>query len=529
MAIWNTTTGRLVRMVPAASTVSSVAFSSSGAQFAFSEPDPDAGLKFRNRLAEARDEAKPGAFLYDTTGDGPALKRFPGGAQEVAFSPSRTYPILAYASVVNNLVYGYQLFSGQTQAMTGAVSIVQSLQFTANGAELVAGSGDGAIRVYNALVGGSPDEVLAGDSGEIVSAGADATAEYVASSSTDGTARIWQGPEPTPTATRGGSVGQHYLGVSYSPDGQRLLEAGGGTSLASPQASTALVLDAHTLRPVLRFSAPPGEIFVNGQFTPDGRRIIALTGTLTTAAAGAIAFSHDGQQLAVAHYPPPRGTETEGPITVQIWNVSGGQLEHTFTISGSATYRNATLPLAVAFSPNGDLLAVTGGLDNDVLILDPTTGRPRTRLAISGLRGGSYAASLAFSPNGDDLAAGSASGAYVWTVPAFNRYPTFQHVSPDVVPSLPTLTSQVRVAFTGNSQSLVTKSLVSPSDETVDIWGVTDGLELCRASFVRAVGVSADGTAYATADHDGLQTYGCPQAGDLSQLLSLARHRTPAP
>jgi WD40 repeat protein len=588
VAIWSTATRRLVRAVRASSLVNSVAFSPSGRQFAFAEDDLVQGS---SPAAKARDQDAPGVFLYDTTGSGAPITTFPGAARSIVFSPNPARPTLAYSSVTDDLVYAYELYSGRSLPMTGATGVVQAVQFNSDGAQLVAGGDDDIVRVYDAATGGQPIETLAGDAGPIVSVGIDTSEHYVASSSTDETARLWQGPVPVPSASRSGADAVTEA-LSYSPDGRRLLQVGGGNTFTLRRASTASVLDANDLKPLDTFTAPPGQIFFGGEFTPDGRRILALTGsdgksgaaaeavvdrngstgaavaTLTpspgfglfdafvsqsgdqvtllgsdgraevydgltghlehaldgeTTVAGAAAFSADGRLLAIAHYPPFQDKKIYGPISVQVWNVSTGSLEHTFTVDSQipdVTGQDAFV-MAVAFSPDGRLLAVAGG-DGVVVVIDPVTGRSRARLGIDGLQAGSYAATLAFSPNGRYLAAGSASGAYVWTLPNFKPEPIFQHISPDQVPDIPTSSSEVRVGFTSNSQSLVTEG-----DETVEIWSVADALQLCKASPEAAASVSPDGATYVTAGGAGLSEYACPLVGGVPQLLSLARHRTP--
>src|SRR5581483_2716311 len=90
--------------------------------------------------------------------------------------------------------------------------------------------------------------------------------------------------------------------------------------------------------------------------------------------------------------------------------------------AGAALYA----PLAVAFSPSGRWLALSGA-DPTVEVFDSRTGRQVRRLSIAGLPGGSYADSLAFSPDGRLLAAGAATDAYVWRLPSYEREPAFQH------------------------------------------------------------------------------------------------------
>ncbi len=262
----------------------------------------------------------------------------------------------------------------------------------------MAGSRDGVARVYNAGEGGQPIEVLAGHKGEVTSAsfGLDGTA--IATTSKDGTTRVWAGPVPRPTRVL--ALSAPTATIAFTADDRRLLRAG--------LDGQGQLLDARTLKLLTRFHAPAGEGFAGAGMGRGGSVIAALTGPLTRAgglssvtgarlydassgraiatfsartpgpladgvlnaggtrlvttgidgssdvwdtrtgrllyhlagskAASGAAFSHDGALLAIAHYPTlPRTVNdaTEwGPITVELYDARNGR--HLRTITGRA-------------------------------------------------------------------------------------------------------------------------------------------------------------------------------------------------
>ncbi len=260
--------------------------------------------------------------------------------------------------------------------------------------------------------------------------------------------------------------------------------------------------------------------------TQTGRLLYHLPGSTPAAAA---AFSQDGSQLAIVHYPtlPAPGTVTFTtafhPITIDLYDALTGRRERTITgdtltpeESGTAVYS----PLTVAFSPDGRLLAVSGA-DQAIELYDPATGRLIKGLGIEGAPGGSFVESLAFSPNGKLLAAGAASGAYVWRLPGYNPYPVFQHVPTGSAYSLVGDGLGVLVGFTADSQYLLTSG-----DLTVNVWDPADHLELFHAYPVARGALSPDGTQIVTASLGGVNLYPCDLCGGLSHLFQVAKRHT---
>jgi WD40 repeat protein len=595
--IWSVATGRLVRSIPSESDIASLSFSPDSRQFVYATA-PDISSSGGSVSKSVSAEAKPGVLVYDTTGHGGPVITFPGGGSFADFGPNQKFQTLAYADLGDDVVHVYDFYSKRDFPLSGATAAIETLAWDTSGRYLAAAGDDDLTRVYDTTVGGQPIETFAGHAGRIVSLGFADGSGYVATSSDDGTTRLWRGPTPPPAVQRRDApLGDGGVPtVAFTPAGNRVVVGGGGSRL-SPQGR---ILDAATLRTIATFGVAPGQLLAGDLVSNDGRMIAALaavpqgstggiagaaiytfdagTGArLATIAAGsgralfnavlsrdgtevatleslgrvelfdsrtgrlrhvldgvsspgsALGFSKDGQLLAVAHYPalPAQAPElsTDRPIVVQLWNPSSGKLVRTITgedlnpqIPGEKNFA----PLALAFSPDGRTLAVSGAQTN-VQLFSVATGRTiHAPLAIAGLSGGSWPASLAFSPDGTLLAAGSVSGAYVWSVPSYQRLPTFQQ-TPTELALLDPPALEIHVGFTKDSRELVTYG-----DNALEVWSVSDHLQVftTEPTAISAGGVALSGDRIVTTTvGGGVSIYPCDLCGGLSSLLRLAAHR----
>jgi WD40 repeat protein len=221
--------------------------------------------------------------------------------------------------------------------------------------------------VYETTSGGLPVETLAGHKGDILEAAISPGYQYVATASTDGTARLWQGPRSTPSQQRidpGGDA--HVPGLGLTPDGTRIIVPGQGH-----QASGAgRILDARDLHTLATFSAPPGHVFVGIVVSRDGRRVIAGSGTVSsngavtgvnavesfstrTGARVATMAPSGGRTIfdAQPDYLGDRLVALEPGGIAEMWDTRTGKLLRTFTGTN-------TVAAAAAFSWDGKLLAI---------------------------------------------------------------------------------------------------------------------------------------------------------------------------
>jgi WD40 repeat protein len=162
------------------------------------------------------------------------------------------------------------------------------------------------------------------------------------------------------------------------------------------------------------------------------------------------AFSPDGKTVAAAAFGVASG-RTASSLRIILWDVASGKQRRRLVGQKS-------LPRALAFSPDGKLLAATGQ-ERSVVLWDVQTGAPRRRLdgPPSGVWG------VAFSPDGKRLAAGGDAGVvFCWDLTTGQPVlgPDDGHAGPVTA-----------VAFGAGGRSVVTAS----GDGTVRLWDPATG------------------------------------------------------
>jgi RNA polymerase sigma factor (sigma-70 family) len=212
-------------------------------------------------------------------------------------------------------------------------------------------------------------------------------------------------PLPAGALARLGTVrfrqGNFVYGLLLSPDGKTVVSYGGNQAIT--------FWDAATGREVRRF--PKGARVA--AFTPDGRTLIsfgdyearfwdAATGKVLRSKevgrAGwmsCLAVSPDGKHLAACG----PSEQIQGLGQIKVWDLATDRLVHTFTRQGRE-------PTAVAFSPDGKLLAAGYRNDKAIRFWDLAQGK-ETRVLTGHSQG---VRSLAFSRDGTRLASGGAEG-----------------------------------------------------------------------------------------------------------------------
>jgi WD40 repeat protein len=241
----------------------------------------------------------------------------------------------------------------------------------------------------------------------VVSIAVSPDGKLVASGSDDQTLRFWRAADgkalrtvrPAPFS-RGGWVGA----LAFSPDGKTVVAN-------TPGDGGLQLLDAQTGKPVPGW-APVKEGAYGAAFSSDGKLLAAASNNwvrLYDVGRGAVrreftydrrlvgrawhvAFTPDGKHLAAALH-RYGGREREGPL-VRVWEVATGKEVFTGWEGGHAN--------AVAFSPDGRLLAAGGENNGTVAVYDWRAGKRLVRFQAD--RHGVFC--LAFSADGKTLFTG---------------------------------------------------------------------------------------------------------------------------
>jgi WD40 repeat protein len=581
--IWSTATGRLVRSIHAPAVIGSVAFSPTSSRFVLSYPVPTPPHRSLAQTLAA--EGAPGTLVYDTTGHGPPVKEFPGGGSAAAFGPNPKDEIVTWATTSDSLGHIYQFSTHRELELTGATDLIGQIAVDTSGAYVLTASDDGDIRIYNAGVGGQPIETLAGDTAPITAASFGGYGEWVASSSDDGTARLWQGPKPVPTSSRPDSpTGDGYVqGIGYTAGGARIIMTGGSAASGKGQ-----IIDPRTLATVATFHAAPGQLFGGSATAPNGSIFAALTyivsGDTVKAAALDTFNARTGARLATIapHSGPtpvsallsPSGStiallggsgavelcnarsgsilhvlaggggavqtlafsrdgtrlaigrdpaRAGGDVTVQVYDVATGRLQRTL-LGPKQVPESVVSP---AYAPLAVALSPDGrelalaGATTTVGLYDVTNGRLIHQWPLEGTSIGAFAGALAFSPDGTLLAAGTGAGAFVWQLPSGDELDEFQQSGIGAGPTL-TAGTVVHVGFSTNSRYLIARQSNGIVGGSLDEWDVEDGLAMFASSSLSNGAATADGSRLVTASLAGLKTYRCRLCANLEQLKSLA-------
>jgi WD40 repeat protein len=301
------------------------------------------------------------------------------------------------------------------QGHTGPVGRVS---LGADGRLLASSSWDGTIRLWE-MPGGQPLATLKGHTGAVYDVALSRDGRLLASSGEDATVRLWEVPGGQPLATLQGHAGPVY-GVALSADG-RLVTSGGkdATVRLWESGSRRLLATLHGLSSGVWGVAlsADGRLVASGSSDGLVRLWEANTGRLLATLHGhtggvwGVALSADGRLLV---------SGGEGG-TIRMWEVPGGRLLATLEIHTGPVY-------GVAMNADAWLLA-SGGQDGTVRLwsLADVRDREQTMLGMTDassprllttLRGHTNAVwAVALSADGRLLASGSLDGTVrLWSV-----------------------------------------------------------------------------------------------------------------
>jgi len=386
-------------------------------------------------------------------------------------------------------------WTAMLQTLEGHFGPVMSVAFSPDGTQVVSGSYDQTVRLWDAATG-ALQQTLEGHSGPVMSVAFSPDGTQVVSGSDDQTARLWDAATGALQQTLEGHF-RPVMSVAFSPDGTQVVSGSYDQTVRLWDAATGALqqtLEGH-FRPVMSVAfSPDGTQVVSGSDDQTARLWDAATGALQQTLEGhfrpvmSVAFSPDSTQVV-------SGSSDQ---TVRLWDAATGALQQTLKgHSGSVT--------SVAFSPDGTQV-VSGSYNQTVRLWDAATGALQQTL-----EGHSRPVmSVAFSPDGTQVVSGSYDQTVrLWDAATRALQQTLEGHSGPVM----------SVAFSPDGTQVVSGS----SDQTVRLWDAATGaLQQTlkgHSDSVMSVAFSPDGTQVVSGSSDQTVRLWDAATGALQQTL----------
>ena len=392
LIIWDVTTGELLRRLPDF-TVYKVSFNPAGTQVAAATFN---GLQIR---AYAPDSAEL-IFLEESE----VMTTIPDASMGIFSPDGKWLAAVSLSTASGNTLKLWDANTGQELlTLAGHTGWLSGLAFSPDGKRLASTSLDGTVRIWSLSPGQETVAVSTAPAGYGNRVAYSPNGKEFATNGGDGSVTIWNAQTSQPRLVLTGHDVE-VMNLAFSPDGTRI--ATGSLDATSILWDTAtgeklLTLSGHEAGVRDLTFSPDGSLIASGGFdgtariwdAANGKKLLKITGH--EGIVPGVAFSLDGTQLATA--------STDG--TAKIWDVKTGEL--LFTLAG-----HASGVVDIAYSPDGKKIA-TASSDTTAKIWDASTGKELLTLTghVAELR------PVAFSPEGKFLATGSGDNtAKIWDV-----------------------------------------------------------------------------------------------------------------
>ncbi|KAK6967090.1 WD40 repeat-like protein [Favolaschia claudopus] len=359
----------------------------------------------------------------------------------------------------------------------GHSEYVTSVAFSPDGKQIVSGSDDNTVRVWDAVTGVAIGSPLEGHSHWVTSVAFSPDGKQIVSGSYDKTVRLWDTVTGVPIGSPLEGHSSYVNSVAFSSDGKQIVSGSHDMTVRVWETATGdavgTPLEGHS------------DYVTSVAFSPDGKHIasgsldktVRVWDTATDGVVGTPLEGHSRDVNAVAFSPDGKHIVSgSDDMTVRVWDTATG------TAVGTPVKGHSYNVSSVAFSPDGKHI-VSGSDDMTVRVWDTATG---TAVGTP-LKGHSYnVSSVAFSPDGKHIVSGSYDNTVrVWEATTDGAVGTSPAGHSDRVTS---------VAFSADGKHIVSGS----HDKTVRVWDAATGLAIGtplegHSHWVTSVAFSPDG------------------------------------
>ncbi|AOX00430.1 hypothetical protein BJP34_14050 [Moorena producens PAL-8-15-08-1] len=463
------------------------------------------------------------------------LQGYTADVTEIAFSPDGKQII---SGSDDGTVRLWNTETGQLiHTLEGHTDDVNGIAFSPDGKQILSGSYDDTLRLWDTETG-QLIHTLEGHTSSVTEIAFSRDGKQILSGSFDNTVRLWDTASGQLIHTLEGHTSS-VTDIAFSPDGKQIISSSRDKTVRLWDTASGQLI--HTLEghkdwvKAIAFS-PDGKQIISGSYdytlrlwdTETGQLIHTLEGH--TDDINAIAFSPDGKQIISGSY----------DYTLRLWDTETGQLIHT--LEGHTDDINA-----IAFSPDGNKI-ISGSADNTLRLWDTETGQ-----LIHTLEGHTDDINaIAFSPDGNKIISGSwddtlrlwdtQSGQLIHTLQGGKSYVNAIAFSPDgnkiisggddnTVRLWDTRSGQLLYALEGHTDIVNNiafspdgkRILSSSNDHSLRLWD-TDSGQLIRTlqghkSYVNAIAFSPDGNKIISGSADKTLRLWDAQSGQLLHNL----------
>src|SRR5215216_3232995 len=311
---------------------------------------------------------------------------------------------MQYTPAGDAILSNLTTFEVPPQEFKGHMGDLWGVAFSPDGKYLATGSSDKTARLWDVATG-ETIRIFSGHTGELGEVVFSPDGKYLLTGSTDKTARLWEVASGETAQVFSGHTGS-VDSVAFSPDGKYIVTAGGDDKTARiwdvASGKTLHILTGHRDLVIRVAYSPDGKYVLTGSVDHTARLWDAATGREIRIfdhpeVVGSIAFSPDSKTIA---------TGGEDNVT-RLWDVNTGELVNTFI-------GHTGFVQGVAFSPDGHSL-LTGSADMTVRLWDRATNE--TIRVFRSHR--ADVQTVTFSPDGNLIATASTdSAARVWNLQA---------------------------------------------------------------------------------------------------------------